>query len=64
MRGAWDEGAKTLRLKGMQTDPVTGSDTSLREDVHFPDDNTQVYTLYGDMGGKEMKMMEMTFKRK
>lgn len=64
MHGNWDEGAKTLRLKGTQTDPVTGKDSGIREDIMFPDNNTQTITMYGDMGGQEMKFMEATFKRK
>ncbi len=65
MRGTWDDGTKTLRLKGMQTNPVDGKDTELREENKFIDDNTQMMTMYGaGMDGKEMKLMEATFKRK
>lgn len=65
MRGTWNDGSKTLSLKGSQTDPVTGKDSDLREELKFVDDNTQVMTMYGaGMDGKEMKFMEGTFKRK
>lgn len=63
MRGGWDEAAKKLSLKGTQTDPMTGKDAMIREEITFPDDNTQILTMWGEMHGKEMKFMEATFKR-
>jgi hypothetical protein len=65
MRGAYDEATKTLNLKGKQTDPKTGKDTDIREEMKMVDDNTYTMTMYGPgMDGKEMKFMEGTFKRK
>lgn len=65
MTGDYDEATKTLSLKGTQTDPVTGNDAGIRQEVKFTDDNTYTMTMYGDgMDGKEMKFMEGTFKRK
>jgi hypothetical protein len=65
MSGAYDEATKTLNLKGHQTDPMTGKDSNMREEMKMVDDNTYTLTMYGDgMDGKEMKFMEGTFKRK
>jgi Protein of unknown function (DUF1579) len=65
MSGTYDEATKTLNLKGHQTDPMTGKDSNIREEMKMIDDNTYSLTMYGDgMDGKEMKFMEGTFKKK
>lgn len=65
MTGTYDETTKTLNLKGYQTDPVTGKDTEIREEMTLIDDDSYSLTMYGTgMDGKEMKFMEGTFKRK
>lgn len=65
MSGTYDEATKTLNLKGHQTDPMTGKDTDIREEMKMIDDNTYTMTMYGaGMDGKEMKFMEGTFKKK
>jgi hypothetical protein len=65
MSGTYDEATKTLNLKGHQTDPMTGKDSDIREEMKMIDDNTYSMTMYGTgMDGKEMKFMEGTFKRK
>ena len=65
MSGTYDEASKTLNLKGHQTDPITGKDSDLREEMKMIDDNTYTMIMYGaGMDGKEMKFMEGTFKRK
>jgi hypothetical protein len=64
MRGTLDTTNNTLAIKGTQTDPVTGKDAMIREEVRFIDDNTQSFTMWGEMNGKEHKFMEATFKRK
>lgn len=65
MTGSWDDAAKTLNMKGKQTDPVAGKDCDIREEYKVVDDNTHIMTMYGPgVDGKEMKMMEATFKRK
>lgn len=64
MTGQYDPKTKTLHLKGTQTDPMTGSDMPFREDVEFPNNDTQVMTMYGPgMDGKEMRMMEIRMTR-
>jgi Protein of unknown function (DUF1579) len=65
MSGTYDEATKTLNLKGHQTDPMTGKDSEIREEMKMIDDNTYTMTMYGaGMDGKEMKFMEGTFKKK
>lgn len=65
LTGNYDEATKTLHLKGKQTDPTTGKDCDLREEMKIVDDNTYTLTMFGTgADGKEMKVMEGTFKRK
>jgi hypothetical protein len=65
MSGTYDEATKTLHLKGHQTDPMTGKDSDIREEMKMIDDNTYTMAMFGaGMDGKEMKFMEGTFKRK
>ncbi len=65
MSGTYDEGTKTLNLKGHQTDAVTGKDSDMREEMKMIDDNTYSMSLYGaGPDGKEMKFIEGTFNKK
>jgi len=65
MTGTYNDAAKTLSLKGKQTNPVTGADGDLREEIKYINDDMYTVTMYGaGMDGKEMKMMESIFKRK
>jgi Protein of unknown function (DUF1579) len=65
MSGAFDIATKTLTLKGTQTDPMTGKDSDIRQEMKYLNDDTYVLAMYGvGMDGKEMKFMEGTFKRK
>lgn len=65
MNGTYDETTKTLNLKGYQTDPSTGKDMELREEMTILDDDSYTLVMYGTgMDGKEVKFMEGTFKRK
>jgi len=65
MTGTFDEKTKTLNLKGQQTDPVTGKDMDIREEMTMIDNDSYTMIMYGaGMDGKEMKFMEGTFKRK
>lgn len=64
MTGSWDEATKTLHYKGSQTDPVTGKDVPIRQELKVLDVNTYLLTMYGaGMDGKETKFMEATYKR-
>jgi hypothetical protein len=65
MSGTYDEATKTLNLKGHQTDPMTGKDSDIREEMKMIDDDTYTMAMFGTgHDGKEMKFMEGTFKRK
>ena len=65
MSGTYDDASKMLNLKGHQTDPMTGKDSDMREEMKMIDDNTYTMAMFGTgMDGKEMKFMEGTFKRK
>lgn len=65
MSGTYNEATKTLNLKGHQTDPMTGKDSDIREEMTMLDDISYRMTMYGaGMDGKEMKFMEGIFKKK
>ncbi len=65
MTGTYDETTKTLNLKGQQTDPMSGKDMDIREEMTMIDNDSYTMIMYGaGMDGKEMKFMEGTFKRK
>lgn len=65
MSGTFDAATNTLNLKGHQTDPMTGKDSEIREEMKMIDDNTYTLSMFGaGMDGKEMKFMEGTFKKK
>lgn len=63
--GTYDEKTKTLNLKGHQTDPVSGDDVAIREEMIMIDNDSYLMIMYGTgPDGKEAKFMEGTFKRK
>ncbi len=63
--GTYDEKTKTLNLKGHQTDPVSGNDVAIREEMTMIDNDSYLMIMYGTgPDGKEAKFMEGTFKRK
>ncbi len=65
MSGTYDEATKTLHLKGHQTDPMTGKESDMREEMKTIDDNSYSMAIFGaGPGGKEMKFMEGVFKKK
>jgi hypothetical protein len=65
MTGTYDEATKTLNLKGSQTDPVTGKDAVIREEMKIINDDTYNLLMYGPgPDGKEMLFMSGVFKRK
>lgn len=63
--GTYDPATKTLNLKGVSTDPMSGKDMAFREVYRFVDDNTQVMEMYmTPQGAQEFKTMEIKFTRK
>ncbi|HEU5165500.1 MAG TPA: DUF1579 domain-containing protein [Chitinophagaceae bacterium] len=65
MTGDYDSTSKTLNLKGTQPNPSDGTDMNIRQVMKMIDKDTYTLTMYGDgPGGKEIKFMQGTFKRK
>ena len=65
MTGTYDEATKTLNLKGNQTDPISGKDAMIREEMKIVNDDTYNLLMYGPgPDGKEMLFMSGIFKRK
>jgi hypothetical protein len=59
---AMDPATKTFTLTGSTPDP-SGRDMPMREVMSIVDGNTHTMTMYGTMGGQEMKVMEITYTR-
>jgi hypothetical protein len=65
LKGSWDDGSKTLTLKGTTVDPSTGKDCEVRETMKIVDDKHQVMEMYmTPSGGKEVKSMEIKSTKK
>ena len=64
MEGKAGTDSKTITLYGSHADPFEGH-MKHRAVWTFPDADTQIFAMYGShKGGKEMKMMEITYTRK
>lgn len=64
MEGTASGDGKTITLKGQHAEPG-GGQMSHRAIWKIVDNNTQTFEMYGThKGGKEMKMMEITYERK
>ena len=61
--GAMDPSTKTFSLGGNMVDPATGKEMTTREVTNIVDNNTYVMSMFANVGGQEMKMMEITFSR-
>jgi hypothetical protein len=64
MEGTWDSTTNTANLKGKMVDPMTGKDMECRETFTMIDDNSQKLEMFCTQQGKEMKTMEILYKRK
>jgi len=60
--GDMDEAGKTLTCTSTAPGP-DGKPMDVKSVTQFVDDHTQVFTMYGMMGGQEVKMMEITYTR-
>ena len=60
--GTYDEASKTLTLTGQMTDPM-GNDMNVREVIKVVDNDHSTFEMYIDMGGQEMKNMEINYAR-
>ncbi len=63
MEGTYDEATKTINMKGTMTDPMTGQDMAVRETYKIIDDKNHYMEMFEMRGGKEMKTMEISFKK-
>lgn len=65
MTGSYNEKEKTMSFSGMQTDPMTGKNVDIREEIKYHSPDHYTMTMYGPgMDGKEMKMMEAVYKKR
>lgn len=64
LEGPYDEATKTIHMSGKMTDPTTGKDTDIRQDVKMQDDKTQITEMYCKQNGKEYKNMEIKMTKK
>lgn len=61
MEGTYDEASKTINMKGMMTDPMTGNEMPVRETYKIIDDKNHYMEMFETRDGKEMKTMEIKF---
>lgn len=64
LEGTWNDATKTISMKGKTTDPETKEQLDMRETLKVVDEKTQFMEQYITHDGKEMKSMEITFRRK
>ncbi len=65
MSGPWDAATKSVTLTGKEMNPMSGTETDMKETFTVVDDNTQMLAMFGPgPDGKEYKMMEIKFTRK
>lgn len=65
MTGSYNEKEKSMNFSGTQTDPLTGNNVNIREEIKYHSGDHYTMTMYGPgMDGKEMKMMEAVYKKK
>jgi hypothetical protein len=62
LEGSYDEATKTLTFTGKMTEPM-GTEMSVREVVKSTDNDHSTFEMYMDMGGKEIKNMEIQYTR-
>ena len=60
--GSYDEASKTLTLTGQMTEPM-GSEMMVREVIKIIDNDHSTFEMYVDMGGQEVKNMEISYTR-
>jgi len=64
MSGTFDPASKTFTYTGDVDDVMTGKPVKVRETLHAPDADSAVMEWYEMRGGKEVRTMEITYKRK
>ena len=61
MEGTYDEASKTINMKGMTTDPMSGQDMAVRETFKLIDDKNHYMEMFETRAGKESKTLEIKF---
>lgn len=65
LEGPWDSTSKIMNLTGKMVDPGIGKEVDVRETFRVVDENNTIMEMYGNgPNGKEMKTMEIKYKRK
>ena len=62
--GKYDEANKTIHMTGKMSDPATGKDMEIRQEIKTPDAKTQITEMYCKQNGQEFKNMEIKLTRK
>ena len=60
--GTYDEATRTLTFTGKMTEPM-GTEMSVREVITAPDKDHSTFEMYMDMGGQEVKNLEINSTR-
>jgi Protein of unknown function (DUF1579) len=62
MEGEYDEATKTFTSHGVGKDPA-GTEMKMKMTTRHNDDGTRLFTMYGEVEGQSMKMMEILYTR-
>jgi len=63
LEGKWDDASRSCTLTGKATDPMKGGQVDVREVFTVIDDNNHKMEMYMTLDGKEIKTMEILWKR-
>lgn len=63
MEGVRNQKDNTLVTNGLMSDPMTGKSINVRQVLKYIDKDTHIFEMYMTVDGKEMKTMEITYKR-
>lgn len=61
--GKYDEATKSIVYKGKMYDPLSQKDTEFKSVSKMINDNEMTFEMYGNFDGKEVKMMEINYKK-
>ena len=64
MEGTYDKEADALTTYGTMMDPASGKDMKIKQVLTKVSDDLHTFEMFMDMNGKEVKSMEITYKRK
>lgn len=65
MEGPYNEATKTVEMKGMMMDPMSGKEMAARQTLKFIDEKNQLMEMFSTQAdGKEFKNMEIKFSKK